>query len=59
MDKELELLNRRVAADLLVVLIDKGLLKPSGASKNETAVVADTVKAYEALLTGIDSVKRE
>lgn len=59
MDKDVELMNRRIAADLLVVLLGQGLIKPSGASKQEAVIIADTTAAYAALLAGIHSVKRE
>ena len=52
-----EELNRRIAADLLVALIQQGRIKPGGVSSNEGLVIAETVKAYQALLSGIHSAK--
>lgn len=56
---ELELLNRKIAADLLTALIQQGRVKPGGASSNGEYVIEDVVKTYQALVTGIHSVKSE
>ena len=55
----LEATNRRIAADMLIALIEQKCIKPGGVSANQGYVIDETLKAYQALLTGIDSVKCE
>ena len=55
----LEELNRRIAADVLIALIQQGRIKPGGAASKGELVIAETVKAYQTLLVGIHSAKRE
>lgn len=56
---ELDLLNRKIAADLLIALLQQGRVKPGGASSNGDYVIEEVVKTYQALLTGIHSAKSE
>ncbi len=49
----------RIAADVLITLINNGRLKPGGVSGNSDLVIADTLKAYRALASGIHSDKPE
>ena len=57
--QSLEAVNRRIAADVLVTLINQGRFKPGGASSSNSQVIKDTLKAYQDLLTGIHSAKVE
>lgn len=52
-------LDGRIAADLLIALIEQGRLKPGGVSGREDVIIDDTLKAYQALLAGIRSAKQQ
>jgi hypothetical protein len=54
--KELGLLNRTIAADLLVALINNGKIK-LGATERSDVVVPATAAAYRELLEAIDRKK--
>lgn len=53
---DLDLLNRKIAADLLQSLIDKGQLQLPAVSRPE-AVAGDVARAYRALLAGITAAE--
>lgn len=48
-------LHQRIAADLLIALIEQGRLKPGGVSGREDVIIADTLKEYQTLLAGISA----
>ena len=53
---ELDLLNRKIAADLLEALISSGAIK-LGLTGRADVVVPETSKAYRDLLAGIQAAK--